>query len=311
MNNALIKSRFFLIILIFSVNAAFSQTAQNPSETKPQLSVPKVAQPPTLEDFLEMKPGGEFSGKLAKAENFIQQRPKDGEAATQKTEVYLCYDDKNLYVIWVAFDTEPEKIRARMAKRENAFDDDWVELMLDTYRDQRRGYVFLCNPLGVQSDAIWNEDSTQGPDFTFDTLWRSHGKLTKNGYVVLMEIPFKSLRFSPGDLQTWGITLLRRVPHASDEWGYWPRVSSRIQGRLTQAATITDLKGISPGRNVQLIPYASARSFLRVPAAVKPERAFSIITSSVQNLIGNSIGSFRCGQFFSTTPCWQIRCSVV
>ena len=266
MNKVVTTTWFFLVILAFSVIAAFAQTAQNPTETKSQLSIPKIAQPPTLEDFLAMKPGGEFEGKLAKAENFIQQRPKDGEAATQKTEVYLCYDDKNLYVVWVAFDTEPDKIRARLAKRENAFDDDWVELTLDTYRDQRRGYVFLCNPFGVQSDAIWNEDSTQGPDFTFDTLWRSHGKLTGNGYLVLMEIPFKSLRFSPSDLQTWGITLLRTIPHASNEWSYWPRVSSRIQGRLTQAGTITDLQGISPGRNVQLIPYASARSFRALDA---------------------------------------------
>ena len=260
-----INLSIFLFILIFSANTTFLQAAQNPTEPKPQLPIPKVAQPPTLEDFLDMKPGGEFNGKLAKAENFIQQRPKDGESATQKTDVYLCYDDKNLYVVWVAFDTEPEKIRARMAKRENAFDDDWVELTLDTYQDQRRGYVFQCNPLGVQADAIWNEDA-QGPDFTFDTLWRSHGKITKNGYVVLMEIPFKSLRFSPNELQNWGIVLLRRIPHASDEWGYWPRVSSRIQGRLTQAATMTDMQGISPGRNVQLIPYASARSFRALDA---------------------------------------------
>lgn len=258
-----------IFIALFFSSIVFAQPGESTiqqSEAKPQLKIPKVSQPPTLEDFLEMKPGGEFVGKLAKAENFIQQRPKDGEPATQKTEVYLCYDDKNLYVVWVAFDTEPEKIRARMAKRENAFDDDWVELTLDTYHDQRRGYVFLCNPFGVQSDAIWNEDSNLGPDFTFDTLWRSHGKLTGNGYVVLMEIPFKSLRFSPRDLQTWGITLLRTIPHASNEWGYWPRVSSRIQGRLTQAATITDLAGISPGRNVQLIPYISARSFRALDA---------------------------------------------
>ena len=260
-----INLSIFLLILIFFANKAFPQTVQNPTESKPQLSIPKVTQPPALEDFIDMKPGGEFNGKLAKAENFIQQRPKDGEPATQKTEVYICYDDKNLYVIWVAFDTEPKKIRARMAKRENALDDDWVELTLDTYQDQRRGYVFQCNPLGVQADAIWNEDA-QGPDFTFDTLWRSHGKLTKTGYIVLMEIPFKSLRFSPNDLQNWGIVLLRRIPHASDEWGYWPRVSSRIQGRLTQAATMTDMKGISPGRNIQLIPYASARSFRALDA---------------------------------------------
>jgi hypothetical protein len=255
--------------LVFALTAlAWACLAGDPTDPKPSLSIPMVDTPPTLEDFAGMKPGGEFEGRLSKAEGFIQQQPKDGEPATQRTEAYLCYDRKNLYVIWLCFDTEPEKIRARMARRENAFDDDWVEITLDTFRDERRGYVFWSNPLGVQAEAIWTEDPRsgsegrqQGPDFSFDTVWHSRGKLTDQGYIVWMQIPFKSLRFSSASPQTWGITLTRVIPHANNEWSYWPRVSSRVQGRLTQAATVTDLNNISPGRNIQLIPYASFRSF--------------------------------------------------
>lgn len=256
-----------LLVCLFTPPGVRAQDGENsdPAGPKPGLALPKVERPPTLEDFLDMKPGGEFAGRLSKAEGFIQQRPKDGEPATQRTEAYFCYDDKNLYVIWLCFETEPDKIRARLERRENAFDDDWVEITLDTFRDQRRGYVFASNPLGVQAEAIWSEDAQgerqQGADFSFDTVWYSRGKLTDQGYVVWMQIPFKSLRFASASPQSWGLTLLRVIPHAGNEWSYWPRVSSRVQGRLTQAATVTDLNNISPGRNIQLIPYGSFRSF--------------------------------------------------
>jgi hypothetical protein len=272
LNQVVIIRPFVLVTLLILVSAAAPCVRANndPVDPKPTLSLPRVDRPPTLEDFLEMKPRGEFEGRLSKAEGFIQQRPRDGEPATQRTEAYFCYDDKNLYVIWLCFDTRPEKIRARLERRENAFDDDWVEITLDTFRDQRRGYVFWSNPLGVQAEAIWSEDAQsgrqQGPDFSFDTVWYSRGRLTDKGYVVWMQIPFRSLRFSSASPQSWGITLLRVIPHASNEWSYWPRVSSRVQGRLTQAATMTDLSNISPGRNIQLIPYGSFRSFRALDA---------------------------------------------
>ena len=77
----------------------------------PVLVIPRIERPPTIEDFLDMKPNGAMEGRLAKVEGFIQQVPSDGESSSQRTEVYLGYDDQNLYVIVVAFDSEPAKIR--------------------------------------------------------------------------------------------------------------------------------------------------------------------------------------------------------
>ncbi|MCI0488804.1 MAG: carbohydrate binding family 9 domain-containing protein [Blastocatellia bacterium] len=232
--------------------------------TPSPVTIPRVERPPKLEDFLDMKPSGETDGRLVKVEGFVQRTPRDGEPATQRTEVYLGYDDENLYIISVAFDTEPDKIRARMTRREDAFDDDFVEVTLDTFRDQRRGYVFWSNPLGIQAEALWSEDQG-GPDFSFDTLWYSRGQRTSQGYVVWMSIPFKSLRFPSDAEQSWGITILRSIPR-SDEWAYWPRVSSRIEGRLNQAGVVEGLDNISPGRNIQLIPYGAFRSFRALDA---------------------------------------------
>ncbi len=247
----------FTHILLFIV--ALCPLSLADTKTKPSLTIPRVVARPKLEDFLEMKPVGEAAQQMTKADNFIQRDPRDGEPASQQTEAYIGYDDENIYVAAVCFDSEPEKIRARLSRRENAFGDDFVEVTFDTFQDERRGYVFWSNPLGIQADALWTEGGG-GPDFSFDTLWHVEGKLTARGYVVLMSIPFKSLRFPSASEQNWGLVILRHIPR-SNEWSYWPRVSSRIDGRLNQSARLTGMQNISPGRNFQLIPYGSFRFF--------------------------------------------------
>jgi len=221
------------------------------------VSIPRLDRAPTLEDFLDMKPGNGLEGKLAKVDTFIQQEPKDGQPATQTTVAYLGYDDKNLYVIFVAFDSEPRRIRANLTRREAIFSDDLVQIILDTFQDRRRAYFFFCNPLGIQADGIHTEG--QGGDTSFDTLWHSEGRRTPQGYIVRMAIPFRSLRFHPAQLN-WGIILERRIPRLSERH-YWPHVSSRVSGLLNQGGDMTGLSKISPGRNIQFIPYGVFRSF--------------------------------------------------
>ncbi len=156
-----------------------------------------------------MKPSPAWDGKLAKVDRFIQRIPSDGEPASQRTEAYLGYDDKNLYAIFICFDNDPQKIRARLSRREDVFDDDTVEVMLDTFHDHRRAYAFFSNALGVQADALWTEG--QDFDFSFDTVFDTEAKLTPAGFVVRMAIPFRSLRFASNDPQTWGILLDRDI----------------------------------------------------------------------------------------------------
>ncbi len=272
-----------LVLLIVLMSAPVSLCdSSDPASTPPVLVIPRVERPPALEDFLTMAPNSELDGKLARVEGFIQREPSDGAPSFQQAEVYLGYDDENLYVIFVAFDSEPEKVRARMVPREDFRGDDFVQILLDTFHDQRRAYSFMANPFGIQRDALFTEGGRQRRgsgggggqrgrggrgggcrgsfDFSFDTLWHSKGKLTDQGYVVWMAIPFKSLRFPSNRQQTWGILLYRNIPRVNEE-AFWPHCSSRIEGRLNQAATLRGLENISPGRNIQLIPYGVFRSF--------------------------------------------------
>jgi len=239
------------------------QPAPRPPVAPPSLTIPRLSHAPALEDFVSMKPDGETALQMAKVTGFVQRNPHDGEKISEGTAAYLGYDQKNLYVVFVCFD-DPQKVRARMSRREDIYDDDQVEVMLDTFHDRRRAYAFQTTPLGVQWDAIWNEASREEVngnfDTSFDTVWDSRGKVTSRGFVVLMAIPFKSLRFPSTKQQEWGIILYRGI-YRKNEDAFWPQISYKVAGRLGQAATLYGLEGISPGRSIELIPYGVMRSF--------------------------------------------------
>jgi len=254
-----------LLMLVWILITASVCAASDLIASRPVLVIPRVDRAPALEDFLEMKPSRAWEGRLAKADSFIQRLPSDGAPSSQRTDVYLAYDDLHLYCIFVAFDSEPQKIRAHMTPRDNIYGDEKVDLFLDTFHDQRRAFVFTVNPFGIQMDGLWNEGLVQQYDRSFDTVWQSRGKLTPQGFVVWMAIPFKSLRFPSTREQSWGIVLIRWIPRVNES-ATWPWVSTRIEGRLNQGAILKGLENISPGRNVQLIPYCFLRSFRALDA---------------------------------------------
>jgi hypothetical protein len=253
------------VYLLFVAARAFAQapaTAPSPPAEVakiPLSKIPRVHRAPKLEDFLENHPR---EAELA-VTDFRQNLPGDGTPATEATTAYLSYDDKNLYVAFACHD-EAGQVRAHLAKREETDQDDGVGVLLDTFRDFHRAYLFLSTPLGVQTDAIYTEG--QGYDYSFDTLWDSTGRVLNDGYVVFFSIPFKSLRFSHEPEQTWGIALYRAILRKS-EYDYWPYVTQRVEGLTQQFEPVGGLERVSPSRNIQLIPYGllASNHFLNQP----------------------------------------------
>jgi hypothetical protein len=240
------------VVALFLIAVRLSHAAST-------VSIPRLNHEPKLEDFDGPTPGG--ATDLRKVTDFIQRTPSDGQPATERTEAYLGYDQSNLYVVFVCWEDKRHGIRADLTRREPSlpFDsDDYIEITLDTFQDQRHAFVFDVNPKGVQADALLTEG--QDPDYSWDTLWSSKAKISKDRYVVWVAIPFRSLRFRPAANNGWGIVLSRYLAR-NDEYDYWPRVSSRIAGRLNQEGTATGLENISPGRNMQFIPYVESRTF--------------------------------------------------
>ena len=213
------------------------------------VQIPRVTEPVTASRILEgaLPPG-------VKVSDFRQREPGDGTPASVQTEVYLSYDQQHLYAVFVCRD-DPDRVRANMTKREAIEGDDTVTLYLDTYHDGRRAYVFSANPLGIQLDGVTAEGEYHD-DYSYDTVWSSEGRVTSDGFVVFMAIPFKSLRFSNQPTQTWGIAVARTVPRFNEE-AFWPYITRRISSFGRQLATLEGLEGISPGRNLLAIPYGN------------------------------------------------------
>ena len=230
--------------------ALLALPAEQQASPRQSITISKVSTPPRLEDY---RSGERRDGVSADA--FLQREPKDLVPSTERTEVYASYDATNLYFVFVCHAKDPSSVRARMNRREQVFSDDFVGVFLDTFNDRQRAYMFLVSPLGIQLDGIVTEG--QNDDFSFDTIWQSRGEVTDFGYITSIAIPFKSLRFPPASgPQTWGIAFMRGIPVQSEN-DFWPGITRRLQSFTSQFADLRGLQGVSPGRNIQLIPYGT------------------------------------------------------
>lgn len=141
-----------------------------------------------------------------------ETHPSQNIPALVKTDVYVMEDGESLLLAFVAEDPEPDKIRAFYRDRDRAYQDDFVGVVIDTFNDERRGFEFFVNPLGVQMD-LTQDDVARREDDSWNALWDSAGVITDTGFVVEMRIPLKQIRFPSGlEQQTWGIDLLRFYP---------------------------------------------------------------------------------------------------
>jgi hypothetical protein len=209
-----------------------------------------------LSDFTGMQPRPGLREKLAHIEGFIQSQPKDGETPSEQTEVWMGYTRTTLYFVFICHDSTPGAIRSHLSRREDIGNDDSVSVLLDPFQDRRKGVMFLVNPAGVQADAAWSE--TQGTDFSYDQVWDSEGQINAGGWMALVAIPFRSLRFRP-DSTDWGVVFSRSIPRNSES-DNWPRIAANVSGTLSQEGLLRGISGVAGSHNLQLNPYALAQS---------------------------------------------------
>ena len=180
--------------------------------------------------------------------------PGDNEPAPVSTECRLAYDDDALYLGCLARDPAPGEIRAYYATRDATAGHDRIFLVLDPFRDARRGFEFGVSALGVQEDRVWDE-STAAFDPSWDAVWRSAGRITGEGYEVEAAIPFRSLRFpSTAGERAWGFYLKREWPRTEvveTRSTPWERDRGCV---LCQAGRLRGLRGGAPGVDLQLAP---------------------------------------------------------
>jgi len=240
---------------------AASSTAEVNGRGGPTFSVPRVDASIAVDGTLD-EPAWAQATRLT---GFSEYRPVDSQPASERTEVLVFYSPSALYFGIIAHDSAPGSIRATVADRDNISQNDWVRIFLDTFSDRRRAFVFGVNPLGAQEDGVqtegaFNAGSMMGgtvdlnPDYQFD----SKGRLTPDGYVVEVRIPFKSLRYPGSGPQRWGINISRKTQRTGreDTWTDARRVASF----LAQAGTMDGLHDLQRGVVTEIQPFVTGAS---------------------------------------------------
>jgi len=202
------------------------------------------------------------------ATDFRQESPDEGALASEKTEVRVLFDEKNIYFGIRAFDSDAKRVNARELVRDATFvNDDKVEILLDTYHDRRNAFRFAVNPLGTQQDALITDEG-RDVNISWDAPWLSEGRIDASGFVVEIAIPLTTLRFTEG-IDKWGFNIARIIRRKNEEnlWTSWQR-SFGLE-RVSQAGELTGVQEIRRRRLREIKPYASGEWREGVPLVGK------------------------------------------
>jgi hypothetical protein len=187
----------------------------------------------------------------------FEYQPGENSVPPVRTDCLVTFDRENLYIAFRAFDPRPSEIRAHLMDRDamdTFIQDDHVTILLDTFNDERHAYQFRVNPLGVQADAV-NSEVDQVEDWSWDAIWNAAGRVTAEGFVVEIAIPFRELRFPGGaDALTFGLSAERSYPRSVRH-----RIASHPTDRsrscqFCQFNKLTGFHDLASGRNVEIDP---------------------------------------------------------
>ena len=201
-------------ILVAVLSAAIAGTLAAPAasaQAQAQLTVPtatamKVASPVKLDGVLD----DEAWTQAAPIAGLVQVEPVQGATPSEDTEVRVVFDADNLYFGITCRDRTPAGIVSTQLGRDAELDvDDQVVIVIDPFFDQRNGFFFAVNPAGARRDGQISNNS-QSMSTEWDGIWDARARVTNEGWVAEIAIPFKTLRFKPGQT-TWGLNVERQI----------------------------------------------------------------------------------------------------
>ena len=193
-------------------------------------------------------------------DGFVQYFPDEGKPPTQRTEVRVLYDDRNLYVGVVCHDTEPRLIERPLGRRDNVPFSDKVSVYVDSMHDRRTAYVFQLNAAGVQTDWLFYGDDQETTDW--DAVWDGATAGLPDGWSAEFVLPLSIFRFSPATRQTWAIAVRRVVGRSQEDVVSIPLKRSD-RGVVGRFADLTGLDGLEPVQDFSVAPYLAARLVAR------------------------------------------------
>ncbi len=246
----MIKRLFRLLILIAAALKFLFAQVSLPDE----IQAYKIDAPLKIDGRLSEA----FWQKAAHISNFTQRELNFGQPATERTEVAILYDEKNLYIgVW-CYDSQPEQIIARGMKYDFDFEkDDNFKIVFDTYHDRRNGYLFVTNPNAARFDALI-QDNGQQVNESWNGVWDVKTSITSEGWFAEFRIPFSTLKFKTREELIWGINFERVIQRKREQvlWQGWSRDADIEQ--VSRAGKLTGLCGINHITLLEFKPYALA-----------------------------------------------------
>jgi hypothetical protein len=189
--------------------------------------------------------------------DFVQFKPERGQGTAYATEARVLLTADRLIVGFLCHDPEPERITARLTRRDSALtEDDCVCVGLDTFFDRRTAYYFFTNPLGTQEDGRLSENGRTGDD-TWDGEWRSAAVRIPEGWSAEIEIPLATLRYDPKKGTSWGLGLARSIPRVL-EMDTWPGPIDAF-GMVSQFGVMSGLNLEASKKKLEVIPHLLGR----------------------------------------------------
>ena len=189
--------------------------------------------------------------------NFIQRDPVENKPPSQETEFKVLYDNDNIFVFIRAYDTEPDKISKIMSRRDN-FSGDMVMVMIDSYFDKQTSFLFVASASGAKSDAAMSQDGNNEDD-SWNPIWYLETSIDDKGWCAEMKIPLSQLRFGKMDELVWGLELQRNI-YRNQERSLWQYIPKGSPGFVHLFGELYGIKNITPKHQVEIMPYAVART---------------------------------------------------
>ena len=261
--------------LVLLALAAFSTTLTAQTSVRPQ--IPKDAAAVSTLQAARLEGAIVLDGKLDEAawqrapvarDQFTQSWPNPGKPGTEATEARVLYDGDAIYVAVKAFDSEPGKIAAPLARRDiGGITSDWIHVIIDSYYDKRTAFRFTVNPKGVQKDVYTSNDNNE--DTNWDAVWDVATHTDKDGWTAEYRIPLSQLRFGDapaGSERVWGFQVMRDIARKNERVSFNPWTPDGT-GFVSRFGTLTGIRDLKQPQRLEVLPYVSTK-LTRAPGDV-------------------------------------------
>lgn len=238
-------SLVFVLLVVATPIIAQDTSGRAFSRDNKRAVISRIATAPIIDGVLDDM----VWAQVIPLDDFHQYDPIDHAEPTERMQVYLAYDEDNLYVAARMWDSEPDQIRAlQLAQGGSGRWDDGFAIYLDPFNNKRTGYWFQTNPNGVRADGYFESATTLNREW--EGIWFNGAQINDEGWAAEMAIPFKTLNFEVNNTD-WGFSAERVIARKQE------RISWSSYNRAVDPGSIGVVSGFSDlrqGRGLDIVP---------------------------------------------------------